>query len=297
MRRLASSVIASVAALGCLLHALPAAAQVMVYPPPPPPPFQPPPPPQYVVEPAGPRGEIGSGDVRYTDANADRVILGSTAETHPQGTFFLTDYEIFLLQLGYSITDSFQLSLTGVVPVIKGQPYFFDLAGKFNLVRGRVFRAAVTGAVDMVTTGSTSGSNVSSGPYWGGRLGAVGQFCFNETCRSSLSLSAGTVLTSGASEVLPVYGAAGLIVNVSPVVSLLVEPTLAGLVGTGSGSVGSGSLISVDYGVRLGGKNFAVDLTFIEPVGLTTGSINNPFVIGYPFVAFTYRTDGDRRPK
>jgi hypothetical protein len=40
-----------------------------------------------------------------------------------------------------------------------------------------------------------------------------------------------------------------------------------------------------------------VDVTFLEPIAATQGSFSNPFILGYPFVAFTYRTDGDNRPR
>jgi hypothetical protein len=242
----------------------------------------------------GPAGS-SPNDLRYRDANADRVVLGSTAETHPKGTFFISDYEILLVQLGYAVTDELQLEIAGVPPIVKNQPYYVDLGAKLNLYRGDSFRAALTGGFDIVTTGGTG----PSGPYYGGRLGAIGQICFNGdgTCRSSLSLNVGTILTSGANEVLPIYGSAGFIFNVSKLVSILAEPATLGALGTGSSNVGAGAFFVLDYGVRIAGPNFGVDLTFIEPVATTSGSFDNPFILGYPFVAFTYRTDGDVKPR
>jgi hypothetical protein len=230
--------------------------------------------------------EANPADVRYHDANVDRVVLGSTAETQPKGTFFVSDYEILLLQVGYAITDSLQVSVSGVPPIVQGQPFFVDLGLKLNVARGKLFRAALTGAFDTVTSGSGS----DSGPFFGGRLGAIGQLCFERNCRSSVSFNAGTLLTSGVNEALPVYGTAGFIVNVS----LLFEPAMMGAVGAGSGMVSSGAVFAADYGVRLAGKNFGVDFTFIEPVATTMGSVDNPFYLGFPFVTFTYRTDGAR---
>jgi len=255
----------------------------------PPQPNEPAPPPPPVAAPAP-----SSDDLRFRDANADRVILGSTAETHPKGTFFISDYEILLLQLGYAITDELQLQVTGVPPIIQNQPYYFDFGAKLNLVRGPSFRAAVNGGFDVVTTGGSG----SGGPYYGGRLGAIGQICFNAngTCRSSVSINFGTILTSGINEVLPIYGSAGFIINVSRLVSLLAEPALLGAFGTGTDNVSSGAFFAIDYGVRIAGGNFGVDLTFLEPVATTAGSFSNPFILGYPFVVFTYRTDGDTRP-
>jgi hypothetical protein len=59
-------------------------------------------------------------------------------------------------------------------------------------------------------------------------------------------------------------------------------------------SSSNGAVFTMDYGVRLSGKNFGVDLTFIAPFATTAGTVSNPFVLGYPFVVFTYRTDGSR---
>jgi hypothetical protein len=232
-------------------------------------------------------------DIRFRDAHADRVILGSTAETHPKGTFFFTDYEILLVQFGYAATDQLQLSISGIPPIIKNQPYFFDFGLKLNLVRSDVFRAALTGGFDVVTVG---GSGTNNGPFYGGRFGAVGQFCFQSTCLSSASIHVGTLITSSVNDVLPVYGAVGLVGRVSSLVSLLAEPELVGVSGTGTSNVSGGAYFAFGYGVRLSGRSFGVDLTFIEPVAATRGSIDNPFILGEPFVAFTYRTDGDARP-
>lgn len=231
-------------------------------------------------------------DVRFQDAHADRVIFGSTAETHPKGTFFFTDYELLLLEFGYAVTDQLQLTLTGLPPIVKDQPYFFDFGVKLNLVRGDVFRAALTGAFDVVTVG---GTGTDTGPFYGGRLGAVGQFCFERTCRSSVSITAGTLLTSGVKQVLPVYGAVGFVANVSPLVSVLAEPELLGALGTGQTDISSGAFLAMGYGVRLARQNFGLDLTLIKPVAATTGAFQDPFILGYPFVVFTYRTDGDAR--
>jgi hypothetical protein len=285
------------------LHPTPARAQVTVEPPitdpvpapapaPASPAAQPPPLVEAPPEPEPARG-LTLNDLRYRDAHADRVVLGSTGETHPKGTFFFTDYEIFLIQLGYAITDDLQLSLAGFPPILKEQPYFFDLGLKLNIARGPSFRAALLGALDVVIDPKAH----TEGAY-GGRLGGVAQVCFEETCRSSVSFNAGGFVSSESGDVLPVYGSAGFILHVSPLVSLLGEPAVATLIGRGTDRIDSDAIFFVDYGLRLAGKNFGVDLTFIAPVATASGSSdNNPFILGYPFVAFTYRTDGElKRP-
>ena len=287
----------------------PAAAVAAPLPPPvPPPPALPPPspppsvviveaPPAVVAAPpaapppivdARPRDE-GPDEARFRDAHADRVILGATAETHPKGTFFVTDYEVALLQLGYAVTDDLQLSIAGVPPIAKDQPLFFDFGAKLNLARTESARIAVYGALDVLTNTRSSSDNA---PAIAGRVGGVAQICFERTCRSSVSFGGGAIFARDA-PVVPLYGAVGFIANVSPLVSLLAEPNVVG-VAPGDGNSG-GALFSIGYGVRLSGKNFGVDLTFVEPLAATNGNFNNPFVLGYPFVAFTYRTDPSPR--
>jgi hypothetical protein len=270
------------------------------YAPAPPPDDVPPPPPQPPVEPSEtpPEAEPAQNpaDARFTDAHVDRVILGSTAETHPAGTVFFTDYELLLLQLGVAVTDSLQLSVASVVPVADGQPLFLDVGAKLNVARGRVFRAALMASFDALG-GLSDGT---TGLYLDGRFGPVGQLCFEATCRSSMSFSAGTIAASGTGGGVPIYGAVGVIGNVSSVVSLLAETAAAGMAGESSSSgygTGNAAGLALDYGVRLSGKNFGADLTFVAPVVSTSGPVNNPFVLGYPFVVFTYRTDGTAKPR
>ena len=238
---------------------------------------------------AQPRDE-GPDEARFRDAHADRVILGATGETHPKGTFFVTDYEVALLQIGYALTDDLQVSIAGVPPIAKDQPLFFDFGAKLNLVRTESTRVAVYGALDVLTNARSSSDNA---PLFAGRVGGVAQVCFERTCRSSVSLGGGAIFARDAGAV-PLYGAVGFVANVSPLVSLLAEPSVVG-VAPGAGNTG-GALFSIGYGVRLSGKNFGVDLTFVEPIATTEGSFENPFVLGYPFAAFTYRTDPSPRP-
>src|SRR5439155_885529 len=100
---------------------------------------------------------------------------------------------------------------------------------------------------------------------------------------------------SPARDVLPIYGSAGFIAKLSPLVSLLAEPAIFAVAGTGDNNIDSSALAVLDYGVRLSGKNFGVDLTFIKSVAKTGEKRDDPLLLGYPFLAFTYRTDGDAR--
>jgi len=220
-------------------------------------------------------------DVRDVDAGADRAILYSTAETHPKGTFYFSDYEIVFLQIGYAVTDSLQISLTGVPPLVKDQPYFFDLTAKVNLLRSDFFRAAFMVAGDAVVLPKDS----KPSSIFGLRLGAIGQICFEATCRTSLVLNVGTLLNDKSNEVVPLYMAASAIVRLTDLVKIMVEPNYAVAVGGGKVEGPTGFLLN--YGVRLSGRQFAFDLGFIKPFGADS----DEFILGFPLLTFTYRTN------
>lgn len=230
-------------------------------------------------------GEPGDrkGEARFHDANADHVVLFSTAETHPKGTFYFSDYELILLQAGYAITDSVQLSFTGVPPLVKNQPYFFDLAVKGNLLRTDAVRLALIGAGTVVVAPKADPNSLL-----GARVNGVSQFCFESLCRSSFSLNVGTFINSESNKIIPITLGGGLVVHASELVKLLFEPAYALAVGDGVENQPEGFLLN--YGIRLSGERFGFDLAFIRPFGG-----ESPFILGVPWVAFTYRTSGDTR--
>lgn len=230
-------------------------------------------------------GEPGDrkGEPRFQDANADHIVLFSTAETHPKGTFYFSDYELILLQAGYAITDSVQVSLTGVPPLVKSQPYFFDLAIKGNFLRTEVVRLALVGAGTAVVLPDTDPSSV-----FGARLNGISQFCFEGLCKNSFSFNVGTFINSESNTVVPITLAGGLVVQPSSLVKLLLEPAYALVIGEGVEDQPEGFLLN--YGIRLSGEHFGFDLAFIRPFGA-----DSPLILGVPWVAFTYRTSGDKR--
>jgi hypothetical protein len=219
---------------------------------------------------------------RFKDANADRVILFSTAETHPEGTFFFTDHELILLQFGYAFTDEIQLSLSGVPPLVKNQPYFFDLAFKAALLRTEVFRLALIGAATIVIL-----PDEDPGSFLGARGNAVGQFCFEALCRHSFSLNVGTFVNSESNTFVPITLAGGTVIQASDLVKFLVEPAYALAVGEGVESQPEGFLLN--YGIRLSGRQFGFDIAFLRPFF----GEDIPLIMGFPWVAFTYRTASD----
>jgi hypothetical protein len=230
-------------------------------------------------------GEPGErkNEPRFQDANADHIVLFSTAETHPKGTFYFSDYELVFLQAGYAITDSVQVSLTGVPPLVKDQPYFFDLAVKGNFLRTEVLRLAMVGAGTVVVAPDADPNTVL-----GARLNGVSQFCFEALCKNSFSLNVGTFLNSESNRIVPITLAGGLVVQASSLVKLLLEPAYAIVIGEGVEDQPEGFLLN--YGLRLSGEHFGFDLAFIRPFGPDI-----PLILGVPWVAFTYRTSGDKQ--
>jgi hypothetical protein len=221
---------------------------------------------------------------RFRDANADRVILFSTAETHPKGTFYFSDHEVILLQAGYALSDRFQLTLSGVPPIVEDQPYFFDIAGKLNFFRHDVFRAAVIVAGIAVLV-----PDVDESVLLGGRPGLVGQLCFDKYCRNSFSGNVNTIVNNQSNEVLPVLLSGGFVLHASDLVKFLAEPMYA--LGVGENTEQPDGFL-LGYGVRLSGSQFGFDLAFLKPIGMG----DSPIILGLPWIAFTFRTEGDPRP-
>lgn len=227
-----------------------------------------------------------SSDIRFVDANADRVGLFSTAETHPSGTLFFTDYDIAILQLGYAFTDDVQGVVTALPPLLASQnAWFLDVSMKFNVLRDEVFRLAAIGALTTVFNRRAS-SNA-----WGVRVGGVAQLCFTEDCWTSVSANLQAFVNDEGADFLPLIGSLGLLARLGEHVGLVLEPSYALIVGEGDIATIDGFLVT--YGVRISGRRWGLDLTLVKPFGedLEAGPFD---LFGVPFVSFTWRSAGDR---
>ncbi|HVU52231.1 MAG TPA: hypothetical protein VHL80_16145, partial [Polyangia bacterium] len=210
----------------------------------------------------------GSARVPADDPQADRGVLGPTAYTHPKGTFYFSDYEVVLLQLGYAITDDTQLTVTGVPPVSAERILVLDLTLKSTLYRG--------GRVRVAALGSTSGVAAKElGVLGVGRVGGVVQLCLAPDCASSLSLSSDVTLAG----VLLMLNTASAIYRLGRVTSLLGElDTLLPLgkdVGELNGGLASG-------GVRFGWTSWGLDVVLMHTLGGARAT--------FPFLALSYRS-------
>ncbi len=219
-------------------------------------------------------------DIREADANVDRVVLMSTAETQPKGRLFFSAHELVFWQLGYAFTDRVQATVTTWPVLVKDQPFFLDGALKANLLRTDTVRVAAIAGATYVSAEVEDAHDTASA----GRLALAGQLCLTESCWTSVvgNLSGWIPLSHSGSTLF--LGGLGLTSKVSQHVGLLFELTSGAIYDDGL-DFANGMLIN--YGVRFSGSAVGVDLTMLRPTGEDTGDI----VMGIPFVSFTYRSD------
>ncbi|MGC4091395.1 MAG: hypothetical protein QM756_26655 [Polyangiaceae bacterium] len=206
-----------------------------------------------------------SDDARLRDAHVDRVLLMPTAETQPAGSTVLSSYEIVVVQVTHAFSNDTQLTLTATPPIEGIVPFDFSL--KSVLSRGDGYRLAAFGAV-------SGASGLDNGPAWVGRVGLLGQACFDRACRSSANLGATALLLGPASFVAT---GVGVIWRVSELFALLGE--LDTLVPAGR-SVAEWHGIAGGLGCRWSGRRWAVDLAAYSAFETRT-------VV--PFLAVSYR--------
>lgn len=217
-----------------------------------------------------PPGRLGAPRLR--DAHQDRVLIAPTAETNPAGSFYATAYEIVLLQLGYSLTDSTQISLTATPPLGEEGVIPGDISIKTVVLREpHVSVAAIASASGLVGFEEFSG--------FLGRAGGAITLCADAVaCPLSFSLGTSVALAGPASLW---FNGVGVSWRLGRIVSILAEVDtvvpLAEPVGEANGVLGG-------LGVRLSGRAWGVDLALMK-AGKARAEASNLV----PFVAVTYR--------
>ena len=111
-------------------------------------------------------------------------------------------------------------------------------------------------------------------------VGVLGSVCLDETCESLVSASATWAMGNGSVSAL-IYGGS-LVAKLSEHAKLVLEVVTAA--GGADFEQAPGALLN--YGVRFHSHNFAGDVGLVRPVGHNVGA----FVLGLPFVSFSYRT-------
>lgn len=221
--------------------------------------------------------------VRHTSAHADRVVLVPTAETQPEGTLFLSSYEIVGASAGYAFTDRTQLSVLGVTNL---DGVFLEVNLKANLLRSRWLRVAVQSSIDYAR------GEEEELPF--GRAGGTMQLCFDSPCRSSMSAAATVIIHDAPDTLLPLGVGLGFIAFLSHELSLLVE--YAGVLdATENLELIDLPVYVMSYGVRISGSvTWSLDLALGRPIrpddGLRTGKPELFAFLGVPLIAFTFRT-------
>jgi hypothetical protein len=196
----------------------------------------------------------------------------------------------------YAVTDQLQFSIVGLVPLVKDQPFFFGLTGKYRipLLSDRLHLAAMGtlwylhDSFSLDTGGTTStGSNFAAGDVQG-----VLTYCFDGRCGSTVTgfFGVGFSVSGSNSLGLPLLYGASVTGRVSPHVKFLAEIDSGGVASLSSAvssQVVDGLILT--YGVRFNSRSIAVDLGFARPIAK---GLDFPLILGVPIVTFSYRTGG-----
>jgi hypothetical protein len=215
------------------------------------------------------------------DANAGRSWLAPTALTEPAGTWSFTDYELFLVSLGYAVTDQFSVSATTLLPVTSDFPFVLLVNGKYQLIHEGRVRLAAQGAVTYLSDSGTSASAAV--------LGGALTLCIDEDCRSYVNGYIGAGFAHEDQSAVPLLFSGSVAMAVNHHVKLVLEADTGYIAGGGIDEAANGFLGW--YGVRFTSSIIGVDLGFLKPIctgdtDCSTGSLT----MGIPFVSFAYRS-------
>jgi hypothetical protein len=202
------------------------------------------------------------------DPEADRGVLLPTAYTHPKGTWFISNYDVVLSQMGYAFTDDTQLTVTGIPPLGQERVAFVDLTLKSSVYRGGRVRVAGLGSVSGLVANEIGVLGI-------GRVGGVVSLCIDGKCDSSVSMSSNVTL---AGVMLMANGVSGIF-RTGRNVSLLAElDTLVPLMRDSAefgGAMAGG-------GLRLHWSSIGIDLALMHVIGNAKATL--------PIIALTWRS-------
>jgi hypothetical protein len=211
------------------------------------------------------------------DANAGRGWLSPTALTEPGGTWSISDYELFLVSIGYAVTDQLTISATTIPPLTKDFPLWLLFNGKLQVIKVGRLRAALQGAVTYFSANNSSGDSFTAG-----EVGGAVTVCIDDECNSHVSGFVGAGFARATDSSVPFVGAATLVARVARRVKLVAEVDSAFIAGKVN-DVANGALVW--YGLRFTSSTIGVDLGFVRPFGVDDSGL----VLGIPVLTFSYR--------
>lgn len=248
---------------------------------PPPPPAEPvpPPPPSPVVQAAAPvpapTTTVDRGVVE--DANSGRGWLAPTALTAPAGTWSFSDFELFVVSAGYSVTDEVQISASTLLPIVDEMPLWLLLNGKAQVIKAGRLRGAVQAALTYVSVDDDSASALE--------LGGALTYCIDIECHSHVSGFLGAGFAHEDQSAVPFLAAIEGAFRLGKHVKLILEAD-TGFIAGEIDAAADGFLAW--YGVRFTSSFLGVDLGFMKPI--CDGCSSDELPMGFPFVSFTYRS-------
>ncbi len=236
------------------------------------------------------------GRTKQMDPGDDRVLVGSSTWTLPEGMVSFTDYEVMLGHFSYGVADNLQVSLGFTFPVMQ--------VAVIPSVKWRFFESDIVRLAGLVDAGLMywfAGLDVT---VYGGGGGLLADVCLGQRCSSFLSFGA-TVQAMGADIAETELSGGVTAVNgnfhggvggrLSRVVKALFEWRVTMFaVPEESSRVFTGW--SLGYGIRIYGKRFGVDVGFLRPFlamvedeAHSVEPVMKYLPLGYPWLAFTYQ--------
>lgn len=238
--------------------------------------IQQPPPAPAMAPPAAPEGTVDKGVMN--DANAGRGWMAPTALTEPAGTWSISDYELFLISIGYAVSDQLSISATTIPPLTTDFPLWLLFNAKYQVLKAGKVRAAVQGAVTYFSA-NDSGTKDS---FTAGELGGAVTLCIDDDCNSHVSGFVGAGFAHDTDSSVPFVGAATLVGRIGKHVKFVGEIDSAFIAGNVN-DVADGALVW--YGLRFTSQNIGVDLGFVRPIGVSDSGL----ALGIPVLTFSYR--------
>lgn len=210
------------------------------------------------------------------DASADRAWLAPTAHTQPKGSWSFSDHELFVVGLGYGVTDKLQVSASTVIPVSDDFAFVGMFSAKQQVYKQGRVRVAAHGVLTHANDGDDSGTGFTAG--------GAATICLDDDCHSGVNGYVGTAfaLTDEGNQ-YPILLSASIVQKVNRHVKLVGEVDTGFVPGEDFEDVYLGW-----YGVRFTSGAIGANVGFVKPFGPNVDT-EDALPLGLPWVNFTYR--------